>query len=415
MRILHVHKYFHNHDGASRYMVELMQLQASAGHTVAPFATKDHRNFSSHWDKFFVSALDTSRLRGPWTSLKQLKRAWWSREAKQKLTKMLKVFKPDVVHVHNLYTHLSPSVLVACRRAKVPVVMTVHDYGLISANYLLWSEQTGVLPPKPGFWEVVKTKCIKNSWLATLVSELVHRGHRLFNAYDRNIQRYLVASDFVKQTLVANGFKAEKILVVPLFAGNLLPRAFDPKHSSTDFKTREGVLFAGRLETAKGLELMIQAAAHFKSVNFYIAGTGQLRDWLQQQLSQHANIIELQFLNSQRLWQKMSEVKVLVMPSRCPETFGLTAIEAMALGTPVIVSDVGGLAEKVKPGQTGWVFKVGDLKDLTEKITEALRNIDNLTKVGDRARKYAEHQANPNQHVEEILVVYKQVIYPQVV
>src|SRR3989338_2872839 len=111
MKIIHAHKYFYERAGAERYMFDLMELEERAGHTVAPFCMHYPKNKPSPWSEFFVSELLTEdRAGNPILAFKQLKRALWSREAYQKMARLLDAFEPDVVHIHNIYTHLSPSI-----------------------------------------------------------------------------------------------------------------------------------------------------------------------------------------------------------------------------------------------------------------------------------------------------------------
>ncbi|MEK7183891.1 MAG: glycosyltransferase, partial [Patescibacteria group bacterium] len=225
MRILHVHKYYHTHDGAGRYLFDVMRLQEEAGHIVAPLAMHDPRNQKSAWDKFFVSSLDTKRISFGLNGLFQTLRSVWSFEAKRQMEAVVRAFRPDVVHVHNLYTHLSPSVLAVCRKYRIPVVMTVHDYALVSANYSLWDGQQPMSPKRLGLLKVARSKFIKQSFLATFILELIYRFQKKLRLYDRAIDVYLASSEFVKRTLVEAGYAADKIQVLPLFAGNLLEGA----------------------------------------------------------------------------------------------------------------------------------------------------------------------------------------------
>ena len=418
MRILHVHKYYHDHDGAGRYMFDVMRLSEVAGHVVAPFAMHDPRNSPSPWDKYFVSSLDTSRIGFGLDGLRQLARAWWSREAYQKISAMLKAFKPDVVHLHNIYTHLSPSVLAACREQGVPVIMTVHDYALVSANYGLWDHDSLTSISARASWlEVAQTRFIKNSFLATALLDGIYRLQRRLGFYDRVIEVYLPSSEFVKKQLVAAGYPEKKIRVLPLFAGNLLghgqgadPLLTSPLSKGEKSPQREGVLFAGRLEDYKGIDLFLQAASAFPNVKFYSAGTGPLEGEVIESIHRCPNLSYLGFVSGPELWAKMAEVELVVVPSRWAEPFGLVAVEAMACGTPVLVSDAGGLPEKLKAGANGLIFKAGDIQDLTTQLKIALKNPADLKRMGQGAARFAKAQANPDKHMNQLFEAYAELV-----
>lgn len=347
MKILHVHKYFHAKDGAGRYMFDLMRLQEGAGHTVAGFAMEDPRNAPSVWSKYFVSSVDTSGVGGVKSSLKQLGRALWSLEAKDRMEDMLEAFRPDIVHAHNIYTHLSPSVLAVCKKKNIPVVLTVHDYGLLSANYGLFGADSPMSLDRRSILDVARTRFIKGSFVATLGLELVNRVHRGLRLVDKSVNRYLTLSQFVKDTMVKFKFDEKKIAVVsPPVAFELYGRIF--------IHVRENaVLFAGRLEKYKGIETYLEAAALRPKMTFYVAGTGPLVKEVETFARTHANLVYLGFVESEALWQKMANVQAVIVPSIWYEPFGLAALEPLAIGTPVIASDIGGLSEFVAKSGEG--------------------------------------------------------------
>lgn len=408
MRILHVHKYYHNHDGAGRYMFDVMRMQEEAGHVVAPFAMHDPRNAPSAWDKYFVSSLDTSRVGFGLDGVRQLIRAFWCREAEQKMRKLLAAFKPDMVHLHNAYTHLSPSVLRPCKQAGIPVVMTVHDYALVSANYGLWDGTQAMNAAQLNWLKVARTRFIKGSFLATFLLEGVYRLQRALRLYDRAIDTYLPSSNFVAEALIATGYPKNKIQILSLFSGNLLPGIELPMPRGL----RSGVLYAGRLEDYKGIDLVLKAAHAFPKIDFLIAGTGPKEDEVREEVRHLENVQYLGFLPGDALWQQMADAQLVVVPSRWPEPYGLVAIEAMACGTPVMVSNAGGLPEKIKDGVNGVVFTAGDIQDLTTKLKAAFKHPKDLERMGEGAFRYAKAQADPKKHLDRLLEIYtSQVIH----
>lgn len=384
-------------------MFDVMRLQEEAGHVVAPFAMHDARNAPSVWDKYFVSALDTSKLRFGLGMFKQLARAWWSREAKQKCAAMLEAFRPEVVHVHNIYTHLSPSVLAACKNFGVPVVMTVHDYALVSANYGLWNGQRPLQPKDLSLLGVARSRFIKDSYLATLFLELIYRVQKFFALYDRAIDAYVTSSKFMQQVLTQAGYANNKIQVLPMFAGNY---AFEPKPGTQ----RSGLLFAGRLETYKGIDLVLQVAKALPEHSFYIAGTGPWEERVKLAARQLPNVEYLGFLPSQALWQKMSEVLLVLAPSRWLEPLGLVALEAMACGTPVVVASHGGLPEYLEPGVTSFVFNPADERDFFATVKYALASTKQLGIMGEKARALITQQAKPSTHLSGLMEIYAAVV-----
>ena len=399
MRILHVHKYFHRQDGASRYMVELMQLQEQAGHTVAPFAMIDPRNIPSPWSSYFVSNLDTSKVGGGRGALRQLGRALWSREAAQKMDAVLKAFSPDVVHVHNIYNHLSPSILSVCRKHKIPVVMSVHDYALVSANYALWTG-TGPLEQR-GLFATARTRFAKGSYVASLLLASVHRLHRLSGIYRRSISKFIVFSEYMERELLRAHFPQKKIVEIfpfsaPLLSGDLPSKA----------KRRQGVLFAGRLEPYKGISVLLAAAKKIPDTKFFFAGKGSQESLVLEAAKQHPNIEYLGFLEDNAMWQQMASVQVVAVPSLWAEPFGLVALEALVIGTPILVSDRGALPELVRDNSFGRIFKADDPADFQRQLKKFLATPDNAEVMGKKAREWAKKAADPAKHLKRIMALY---------
>jgi glycosyltransferase involved in cell wall biosynthesis len=256
-----------------------------------------------------------------------------------------------------------------------------------------------------GVLDVARTRFIKGSFLATLTLDVIYRLHQALRLYDRAIDVYLSSSEFVKNVLFERGYSKNKIQVLPLFAGNLLAGASAPTLS-----TRSGVLFAGRLENYKGFDLFLQAASAFPKTQFYMAGTGPGEDDVRIATRQLDNLHYLGFLSGPELWAKMAASELVVVPSRWAEPYGLVAIEAMACGTPVMVSDAGGLPEKVKDGVNGLIFKAGDIQDFNDKLKKALKSPKDLERMGEGAFRYAKAQADPNKHIQRLLEIYEGLV-----
>jgi glycosyltransferase involved in cell wall biosynthesis len=411
MRILHVHKYFHSRDGGSRYEQALMRLQEEAGHTVAPFAMHDSRNSPSPWGEFFVSNLDTRKASFGLGAFHQLFRALWSREAAQKFDRLLDAFRPDVIHVHNIYTQISPSVLAVAKRHGIPVVMSVHDYALVSANYSLWNKDRSMDLRHVGIWATARTKYIKGSFLATLLLELVLKFHHFIGAYDGAISRYLVSAHFMRDVLMRAGFDEKKFSMVGALAEPLMKESKDRGVVGMKSAKEKMVLFAGRLETYKGAQVLIESVKHLsKDIRIVIAGTGPDESRLKAMAGRDDRVTFLGFVPGDRLWEMMREAAVVVVPSVWAEVYGLVALEAMSQGTPVIVAKSGGLPEVVGDSKAGIVVPPGDAKALARAIERVLGDAGLAAAMGKAAYERAWEVGNPQAHLEEIMKVYSEVM-----
>lgn len=401
MRILHVHKAFHERDGAGRYMLGLMRLQQADGHVVAPFVMRDERNLPSPWEKYFVSNLDTQRVGWGLGAFRQAGRALWSREAARKMARMIDAFHPDVIHVHNIYTHLSPSVLHVAHKRGIPVVMTVHDYALVSANYALWDGNAALDENALRLFRIAATRFIKGSFFATFALEAIFRLHRLTRAYDRVVSAYVVPSRYVRDVLVRYAYPLEKMVIQPPFTeAPTLTQRYDQGY----------VLFVGRLESYKGPATLIQAMRAFPETKVVLVGDGPERGVLQELAKGMRNVEFRGFLSGKELWEAYAGARVAVVPSIWPEPFGLVALEAMARSVPVIVSNAGGLKEIVEDGKSGLVFTAGDVKDLQRCLAGLVGNGRRAGEMGEFARVRAREVGNSVAYTLRINDVYRQVL-----
>ena len=401
MKIIQAHKYYYQRAGAERVVLGLSRMLSEHGHTVAPFAMRYPKNLPSPWSQYFVSELSTEAGAGDLLSaLKMFRRAWWSLEAEEKMNQLLKVFRPDVVHAHNLYTHLSPSILRACDRHDVPVVMSLHDYALISANYALWNGDQTMDPDNLNVWSTANSKFIKGSYLATLALDLIRAWHHKMHSFDRYISEYIAPSEFVRDVFIANGFSGSKISVFPIFSDA-------PAQTK---KTDQGfVLFAGRLERYKGVEVLIEAMKEYPETKLKIVGNGPDESRLRSLSDGMTNIEFAGFMRGDALWEEMRQARVVVVPSVWHEPFGLVALEAMSNSTPVIVSDRGGLQEILEEGISGSVYNADDSYDLVRALSPYLADEQFALGRGRAAFTRANLIGSKDRYLQKILKIYQQV------
>lgn len=407
MRIVHVHKYFHSRDGASRYERGLMRLQEEAGHAVAPFAMHDERNEPTPWSEYFVSNLETKKAVIGVSAFKQLGRAFWSIEAAKKFGKMLDVFRPDIIHVHNIYTHLSPSVLHEAKKRGIPVVMTIHDYALVSANYSLWDEKKmkSMKLNDLGILATAKTKYVKGSFLGTLVLELILKLHHGLNLYDSVISHYTTYSNFVRDVMITSGIPKGKISVMHALAEPLMTSDFRP--ITYNLKPSPFILFAGRLESYKGVHVLIEALKYLPvTTQIKIVGTGPDEARLKAIAGKDKRVEFCGFVPGKELWSMMGKAAVVVVPSIWNEPYGLVALEAMCQGTPIIVAKSGGLPEIVGDSDAGTVVPAGDAKALAKAISAIVEHPDRAETMGKAAYERAREIGDPQGHLAKIMELY---------
>lgn len=412
MRILHINKYNHERDGVGRYMHDVMRLADAEGHATAVLAMHHAKNNPSPWEHFFVSNLETEHAKIGLNAIRQFMRTVWSYEAYKKTRLMIKSFKPDVIHAHNLYTHLSPSVLSAARDEGVPVVLTAHDYGYISANYGLFNG-TKPISPRASWAEVARTKCIKNSLLATAVVDGILRVQKRCGMWTRGVTQILTASQTVKRALVEGGYKESGIQTIPLPSGTFDAFAGTEHPPSTRVQR---IIFASRFETYKGVDVVMQLVERMPHVAFVCVGHGAEEERLRILAAKGENLSVISSLPPRELWEMIRGSAGVIVPSRWPEPFGLVALEALALGTPAIVSSLGGLSEIVEHGVSGFV-EHPDALEAWEKDVQALlapkggKATPAQQEMCKQALEQGRRVGDPEQHWEQLFAVYSQAIH----
>jgi glycosyltransferase involved in cell wall biosynthesis len=408
MRILHINKYNHERDGVGRYMHDVMRLADAHGHATAVLAMHYPKNNPSPWEHFFVSNLETARAGKGIDALRQLARTFWSYEAYKKTCAIISAFKPDVIHAHNLYTHLSPSVLSAAKDMGIPVILTAHDYGYISANYGLFD---GVAPisARASWREITKTKYIKNSALATGVVDAIIRIQKKFGMWTNGVTHILTASEAVKHALIEGGYRESLIQSVPLPSGT-----YDVYENETPILNRaQRIIFASRFETYKGIDVVMELVARMPDVEFVCIGHGKEEEKLRILAARAKNLNVISVLPPRELWEMIRGSAGVIMPSRWPEPFGLVALEALALGTPAMVSSLGGLSEIVEHGVSGFMEHPDDL-GAWEKDIRALLAPKGGKATAAQQEMYKEALArgkrvgDPGQHWERLFSVYSE-------
>ena len=202
---------------------------------------------------------------------------------------------------------------------------------------------------------------------------------------NQKLERIFVDSHYMKQNLVANGFLADRIEVLPPFV-SVKPSRSPPRPNPI-------ALFASRLERNKGTQLLPKIAEHLPpGAKLVVAGEGELRDELLEAAARAElkdRLIFRGWLDREQLTRAYREAQVIIFPSLVEEPFGRVGIEAMAVGRPVVAFDVGGVREWLTHGETGFLVPRGDVKKMAEFTGLLLENPDLANRLGSTARERA--------------------------
>jgi len=401
MKILQVNQYYYPRGGADKYFLTLSAALEAAGHEVAVFSMQHPKNLATPWSRYFVSRISFNDG-GLKDKLKTPGRVLYSQEAKKKFTQLLQDFQPDIIHCHNIYHHLSPSLLAAAKKQGIPVVMHLHDYKLICPNHTLFTQGAYCENcRKHKYYQCLKKRCVKNSVAGSALAMVeMYYHHCVLKIYEKDVNLFIAPSHFMKNKVVSFGWPGDKITVLY----NPYDAAFA---SQTTGKIENYLLYFGRLSPEKGLKTLIQAAI-LTGQPVKIVGEGPEETALKKLAADLKAPVEFSgFKQGSELRLIVASAKAVVLPPIWAENMPLSLMEALSLGKIVIASRMGGLPEVIIDGQNGLLFNPGDANDLARQIKK-LADLD-LSALSQAAR--ATVQAfSPAKNTAAVLAIYQSLL-----
>ncbi len=332
-------------------------------------------------------------------------RAIYNFSSARKVAKMILQFKPDIVHIHNLFFIASPSVIYAAHKHKIPVILTLHNYRLICANALLLrNNQICELCTQKKFpLAGIRYKCYRNSAMESALVTSITGIHKLFKTWQNKIHTYITLNEFSRSKLLHSS------LHIP--AGRMITKPnFVPDPGEGNIVREHFFLFAGRIVKEKGVHVLATAFASMPENKIIIIGDGPEKDLLQQQFSSYPNIFFEGQLEKEMVTAYMKRCKAFICPSIWYEGAPLTIIEAFATGTPVIASRLGSMAETITDGFNGLHFTAGDADDMCAKIRLLITETENNSMLYRNARQTYLEKYHPDIHYNAILKIYENAV-----
>jgi glycosyltransferase involved in cell wall biosynthesis len=318
---------------------------------------------------------------------------------REAMARLVREYKPDIVHAHELYPFFSPWALLECRRAGVPVVMTCHDYNLTCPITTHTSNGVGCQLCVGGreFWCVLRN-CRSNVF-ESIGYALRHAVGRKWRLFADNVTCYVAPSDFVKIRLVEAGFPEEIIFVVPNIVS--VPEWVNEASKG------EYIAYVGRICSEKGIETLLTSA---RQNRIPVRLAGDYSPMPRVVRTAPKNVHFMGHLDRKRLFEFYRKARFLVVPSRLPETFGLVAAEAMGHGLPVIASKIGALPDIVEDGVTGLLFEPGNSAELASKITMLWEDRSLCRKLGLAGREKVIREYSEEVYYHRLLAAYEKAI-----
>jgi glycosyltransferase involved in cell wall biosynthesis len=310
------------------------------------------------------------------------KQSVWNPTTYDQVYRLVCDYRPDIVHVMNAFPLLSPSIFYAAKQAGATVVHEVQNYRMFCANALMLRDgkHCDSCIGKRFAIPAIQHKCYRGSLLGSATLAISSAMHRYWETWTKAVDLFICPSLIARQLLIQGGLPEDRIRVKP----NALN--FDPGPGNG---ASQACVFVGRLSPEKGLRTLFEAWQRDASLpKLKIVGDGPDSGLVQQVAAQDSRIEWLGRQPLEKLLDIVGEAQTLIMPSVWNETFGRTTIEAFAKGTPVIGSRIGGTAELIDEGVTGWLFQPGSATDLVDKLRVSLAlSTEQRAQMREAARK----------------------------
>ncbi|MBI2968172.1 MAG: glycosyltransferase family 4 protein [Bacteroidetes bacterium] len=417
MKILLINIRYQYIGGPERYLFNLKQLLELNHHEAIPFSVDYPSNEPTPYRQYFVKPLSSDRSvyykEQKWTikSFKRtLERNFYSAEVENNLDRLIKDTKPDFAIVLLYLRKLSPSVLVALSKNKLPFIVRLSDFGLICPGSNLFRNGSFCeLCIRGNLVNSVRYRCVHGSLPASAVNYFATLYHKRKKYFD--LVKYFVSpSRFLIRKMAEGGWDENRFVHLPSFV-------FPPEKSGSSKKTRQ-IIYSGRIEFIKGVHHLLEAIKILSqegenSITLKIAGNSDeaYRDALLDYIRQN-RLTGIEFagnLNKQGLMKLLSESAFSVNTSLWYENLPNAVLESMACGTPVIAPDHGSFPEMVTDGNSGLLYRTNDVPDLARKIKQMLNNAELTRKMGDNARSFIDEFHSPEKHYRTLMTIIQRV------
>lgn len=388
MKIILVHNYYQEYGGEDAVVHSEMSLLRMQGHKVELFAL----------DNDDINSLGKKVKTWLWAS--------YSKTSRHRLRSQIFRLRPDVVHVHNFFPLLTPSVYDAAHDANVPIIQTLHNFRTICPGAFLMNRgKTCEKCLTSSAYRSILYGCYRNSRLGTIAVAHMVQTHRNRQTWSKKVDRFIVLTNFCKKKFVKGLFPANKIAIKPNFVEE--PQLRHDFFSLKNAAPLGSALFVGRVSPEKGVLTLIKA---WKDLNMplRIVGDGSLLEKVRASAFHPISVLGRKTPSHVRL--ELENAAFLILPSECYESFPMVLVEAFAHGCPAVVSRLGSMAEIVEDGITGLHFESANAEDLAQKVQWMCAHPEECKRMGENARCVYEKKYTPKRNYELLMAIYQEAI-----
>jgi len=405
-RLLAINNYYYDRGGSEAIFFAHNRMLEELGWDIVPFSMEHPQNHATPYAKYFIEDLDAHGKYSLMQKVSRIPKVIYSFEARRKLDQLLRVVQPDIAHGHNIYHHISPSILSLLKGRGIPTVLTLHDLKIACPAYNMLAPDGVCERCKGGkIHNVVRNRCINGSAAMSFVIMLEAAVHKLLGSYERYVDAFVVPSRFYIEKFSEWGMPASRFRYVPNFV--------DVGRYSPRYETGNAFLYFGRVIRQKGVGTLIRAAAAARS-KLLIAGTGpEMEEMKALAASLQADVTFLGHLSGQQLHETIGSCRAVVLPSEWYENAPVSLLEAYALGKPVIGARIGGIPEMIRENETGACFTSGDVDSLRKALEDfQARPARQLQDMGAAGRRWVAEDFTVAMYRQRMMSVYRELGVP---
>lgn len=414
MKILLIHNHFSKQytDDTTSVFFETKALLERQGNSVVIFAMSDTSNESSPYSFYFPDAFDRTQMKW-FRKLYNFPRSLYNRDAVEKLRVLITDEMPDIVHVFSVEDQITPSIFSLLKEFKIPIVYRISDYRVICPNEKLYSHRKNDTScVTQNFCKLFLHRSINHSFLESFRGMIKGYVNRFYRFYDY-VDLFLAPSIAAQKIYGEYGIPPEKIVV--------LRNALNLANYHYVFDKSNYILSIGRLSKEKGILTLLSAihllAQQDKMDTFtcVIAGHGPQEESLKQFVKENTLQEIVHFVGhchkDHHQWEDLQKnASASIITLEWPDPAPITVSEAMAFGTPPIVSDAGGAQESITDGEDGLIFETGNSEDLADKIELLITDRSLSQQMRRKARKSVATINDPQIHYDNLMMYYGMMI-----
>ncbi|MEI7063663.1 glycosyltransferase family 4 protein [Dickeya chrysanthemi] len=400
MKVLLVNKFFYIKGGAETVYFQESERLKAAGVEVVDFSMQHENNFPSDYAAYFVDNVDYHQRSDVAGAIKTAVNFIHNSQACKKLLALLHKENPDIVHFHNIYHQLTPSLIHVAKKFGCKTVLTAHDYKIICPSYTMLRDGK------------VCDACLTGS---------------VFNAFKYRCQQGIASKSLLLSLEaawqnIARNYQALDVIISPseFLRGQLIRKLPNARievivNGIDDDLTKETVedegyfLFIGRLSREKGVATLAQAHQQMRNkIPLKIAGNGPLY-----------NDLVAWFPNAEFLGYKqqgaelntlIKQARAVIVPSEYYENCSMSVLESMAFAKPVVGGRIGGIPEQIRDNIDGVLFEPGNIQALADVLDDLALHPQKAQKMGLSARQRLSEKYSLDKHTASLLALYQEII-----